>query len=88
MWLQLPELERQNAKIDYFTRLRNLGAIMDHRLNWKKHCEVLKGKALRSLTAVKPSSTFASLPKGKNKTIQKLHLARDDQRLCGVGFHI
>ena len=30
------------------------GVILDHRITWKKHCEAFRGKALRSLTAIKP----------------------------------
>ena len=63
--LQLPELKIRSSKIGYVSRYRYLGVILDRRLTWKKHCEALSGKALRSLTAIKASTTFASLLKGK-----------------------
>ena len=49
--LQLPELKLQNATI---SRVCYLGVILDHRLNWSKHCKALRGKAMRSLTIMKP----------------------------------
>jgi len=52
--LQLPELRLQNADIEYVPRIRYLGVVLDHKLNWTSHCEVLRGKALRTLTAMKP----------------------------------
>ena len=53
-WLQLPELRLQNAIIEYVPRIRYLGVVLDHKLNWTSHCEVLRGKALRTLTAMNP----------------------------------
>ena len=52
--LQLPEHRIQNAEIEYIPRIRYLGIVLDHRLNWTPHCEVLWGTALRILTAMQP----------------------------------
>ena len=35
-------------------RIRYLGVVLDHKLNWTSHCEVLRDKALRTLTAMNP----------------------------------
>ena len=50
--LQLPELKSQSANIDYVSRYRFHGVILGHRFAWKRLYEVLRGKALRSLTAL------------------------------------
>ena len=42
-----------NAEKEYFPRVCYLGVILDHILNWTSHCRVLRGKALRTLTAMK-----------------------------------
>ena len=52
--LQLPKLKLQNATIYYVPNFRYLGIILDQRLRWRKKCEVLRGKTLRSLAAIKP----------------------------------
>ena len=52
--LQFPELRLQNAEVAYGPRIRYLGVVLDHRMNWTPHCEVFRGKALRTLTAMKP----------------------------------
>ena len=46
--LKLPELRLHHDIIDHVPRYRYLGVILDHRLNWKQHCEALRGKALRN----------------------------------------
>ena len=52
--LQLPGLKLHNMEIEYVPRVRYLGIILNHKLNWYQHCEALRGKALSSLTAMKP----------------------------------
>ena len=43
----------QNVEIEYVPRLRYLGVILDHKLNWTEHYETLKDKALWTFTAMK-----------------------------------
>ena len=78
--MQFPELIIKNAKIDYVPRVRCLGVILDHRLNWKKHCELLMDKALRSLTTIEPLLRAHFSLKGKMNPVQILHSARNDLR--------
>jgi hypothetical protein len=41
--LKLPELRLHGALTEIFPNCRYLGVILNHRMNWSKHCEWLRG---------------------------------------------
>ena len=50
--LQLPVLKLDGNDIEYVPRYLFLGVILDQRMNWKPHFEVLRDKVHGSLTDV------------------------------------
>ena len=84
--LQLPELKLQNGTIDYVPRVRYLRVISDRRLNWAKHYEALRGKALRILAAIKPLLGSSLCLKSKLLINKSYINPVNDLRRSGVGF--
>ena len=58
----MPSLKLHGDQIEYVPRYFYLGIILNHRMNWKPHVEVLTGRAHRPITALSPllrSSLFS-----------------------------
>ena len=51
----LPEVSLPCDSIEYVPRYRYLGVFLDHKLNWRQHCEALRGKILRLLIGTTPT---------------------------------
>ena len=71
--LQLPVLKLHGEDIEYVPRCPYLGVILDRRMNWKPHVEVLRGKAHGSLTALSPLLR-SSLPSRTKLLLYKTYI--------------
>ena len=71
--LQLPALKLHGEDIEYVPRCPYLGVILDRRMNWKPHVEVLRGKAHGSLTALSPLLR-SSLPSRTKLLLYKTYI--------------
>ena len=74
----LPALKLHGDEIKYVPRYSYLGAILEHRMNWKPHVEILRDKGHGSLAALS-SLQRSSLPSRAKLLIYKTcirHLRR------------
>jgi hypothetical protein len=52
--IKMPKLTLDNIQIDYVQECLYLGVHLHPRLNWTRHCEAMRTKALRTLGQLVP----------------------------------